>query len=192
MTRLWWVRHAPTHARGFVGWTDLAADLSDSAAFARLRATLPGDALVISSDLARARATADALAGGAPRLPDDPDLREIHFGAWEGLTWEEIAARDPSLSRAYWSDPGPHAPPGGESWDSATARVSRAADRLAAGYRGRDIVVVAHYGAILTQYQRAAGLSPHQALAQKIDNLSLSRFDHGPSGWLAAFVNRVA
>jgi len=192
MTRLWWVRHAPTHARGFVGWTDLAADLSDSAAFARLRATLPGDALVISSDLARARATADALVGGAPRLPDDPDLREIHFGAWEGLTWEEIAARDPALSRAYWSEPGTHAPPGGESWNSAAARVSRAADRLAAGYRGRDIVVVAHYGAILTQYQRAAGLSPHQALAQKIDNLSLSRFDHGPYGWLAAFVNRVA
>jgi alpha-ribazole phosphatase len=41
MTRLWLVRHGPTHARTMVGWTDLPADLSDVAALARLSAHLP-------------------------------------------------------------------------------------------------------------------------------------------------------
>ena len=36
MTRILWVRHAPTHATGMVGWTDLAADLSDVGALARV------------------------------------------------------------------------------------------------------------------------------------------------------------
>ena len=36
MTRLWWVRHGPTHAKAMVGWRDLPADLSDTAALARL------------------------------------------------------------------------------------------------------------------------------------------------------------
>lgn len=37
MTRIFWIRHGPTHANGMVGWSDLPADLSDSArqAFAR-------------------------------------------------------------------------------------------------------------------------------------------------------------
>lgn len=53
MTRLWLIRHGPTHAKGMVGWTDLPADLSDTAQIARLRAALP-DAPVVSSDLLRA------------------------------------------------------------------------------------------------------------------------------------------
>lgn len=40
--RLWWVRHGPTHAKTFIGWTDRPADLSDTAALARLAAFLPG------------------------------------------------------------------------------------------------------------------------------------------------------
>jgi broad specificity phosphatase PhoE len=41
MSRIWLVRHGPTHAKGMVGWTDLPADLSDGAALARLNAHLP-------------------------------------------------------------------------------------------------------------------------------------------------------
>jgi len=54
MTRVYWVRHGPTHQTAFTGWRDVPADLSDTAALARLDAFLPGDAVVISSDLMRA------------------------------------------------------------------------------------------------------------------------------------------
>ena len=36
VTRFWWVRHGPTHEKAFTGWRDVPADLSDSAALARL------------------------------------------------------------------------------------------------------------------------------------------------------------
>ena len=99
MTRLWWVRHGPTHAKAFAGWRDIPADLSDTAALTRLNAHLPAGAPVISSDLIRATATADVLSAQRPRLPHDPDLREFHFGEWDGLGFAEVAARWPDLSR---------------------------------------------------------------------------------------------
>ena len=128
MTRMWWVRHGPTHQKVFCGWKDVAADLSDKAALDRLQAFLP-QAPVISSDLIRAQATADAISGLRPRLTDDKDLREFHYGEWEGLDWQTVAAGWPDLSRAYWEKPGDIAPPGGESWNAAAARVAAAVAR---------------------------------------------------------------
>ena len=60
MSRLFLVRHGPTHVKAMVGWTDVKADLTDAAALARLRASLPQKALMVSSDLRRAIDTADA------------------------------------------------------------------------------------------------------------------------------------
>ena len=54
MSRFFWVRHGPTHAKTMVGWSDLPADLSDTARLARLSAHLPDGAPVVSSDLVRA------------------------------------------------------------------------------------------------------------------------------------------
>ena len=122
MTRFWLVRHGPTHAKAMVGWTDLAADLSDTGAIARLCAHLPPQAPVISSDLVRAVATADAL-GPRPRLPHDPALREIHFGQWEMRGFAEVEAEEPALIRAYWDSPGDTCPPGGESWNDLATRT---------------------------------------------------------------------
>lgn len=190
-TRFWWVRHGPTHARAFAGWRDIPADLSDHAALARLDTHLPRDAVLISSDLIRASATADRLAHGRHRLPHRADLREIHFGDWDGLTFAEVSARWPDLSRAYWDTPGTIAPPGGESWNKAATRVGAAADALLAAHQGRDIVVVAHFGTILTQVQRALSLTPQQALAQGIDNLSVTCLHHDGIAWGAGRINHV-
>ena len=82
-----------------------------------------------------------------------------------------MAERWPDLSRQYWEEPGHIAPPGGESWVTAAARVERAVARLPAL---SDIIIVAHFGVILTQFQRAAKLTPTEALAQQIDNLSVT------------------
>jgi broad specificity phosphatase PhoE len=84
------------------------------------------------------------------------------------------------------------APPNGESWHAAEARISAAVDRLTTAHPGRDIIAVAHFGAILTQYRRAAGLTPYQALAQKIDNLSVSCLHFAQGQWSVARVNHIA
>lgn len=189
MTRLWMVRHGPTHRDGLIGWTDAPADLSDTAAIARLDAYLPDNAVVISSPLIRCVATADALQGARTRLRHDPDLRELHFGDWENRTFADVSKTDPELSMAYWSDPGPHAPPNGESWDTASARVSAGVDRLVANHLDQDIIIVAHFGAILTQVQRAANMPAKSALAFKIDNLSVTRIEHMGRAWRVLGVN---
>ncbi|WP_204113571.1 histidine phosphatase family protein [Shimia biformata] len=191
MTRLFLVRHGPTHARAMVGWSDIPADLSDHAAIARLDAFLPEDALVVSSDLVRATATADAIQGARDRLPHDPALREINFGRWELRTFNEIEAEDPDHIRAYWETPGDVAAPEGESWHQTHNRVSGAVDRLIRAHPGRALVVVCHFGAILTQVQRAAGLDNTQAFAHRIDNLSVTEIAITPDGWQVGRINHI-
>ncbi len=191
MTRLWWVRHGPTHAKAMVGWSDLAADLSDHAALKRLSDYLPKDAAVVSSDLQRARATADAIAPRARRLPDLAALREIHFGDWELLRFDEVEAQTPDLIRAFWQEPGENAPPGGESWNQLRARVDKAVDDLTISNSESDLIIVAHFGVILTQLQRALGVEATEVFSHKIENLSVTRicFD---GGWRAEAINHIA
>jgi broad specificity phosphatase PhoE len=186
--RLWWVRHGPTHARTMIGWTDAPADLSDTARLARLRAALPLGAPVLTSDLLRAVATADALDLGGPRLTADPRLREMHFGAWEGRTADDVSAEAPDLLRAFYDRPGAVRAPGGEGWDDMAARVA-AAVQDAGRLRLADLVIVAHMGPILSQWAVARGLAPVQAFAQRIDNLSLTVIAHGPGARAVRMVN---
>lgn len=186
MTRLWLVRHGPTGARGMCGWSDLPADLSDADALRRLSRALPPVPMV-SSDLSRAVATADALAGPRPRLPHDRDLREMHFGAWEMRTHAEAEAEDAVLARALWEEPGDHAPPGGESWNALCARVWGTLDRfLEAG----EVIVVCHFGPILAALQRARGITALQVFGQRIEPLSLTVLAREDVGWRVEAVDR--
>ncbi len=192
--RFWWVRHAPTGRRGAIGWTDAPADFSDAAAFARLSALLPEPAALVSSDLSRAKGTADRVAGpGRRRMRDDPALRELHFGDWEGLDFAEAERGWPEAHAAFWAAQGPAAAPGGESLDALAARVDGAIDRLVAEIGAGDVVVVAHMGAVMMALRRALGLTPAQATAFQIAPLSVTRLDWlpEPGAWRVAQVNRT-
>jgi broad specificity phosphatase PhoE len=191
VTRLWWVRHGPTHAKTLTGWRDIPADLTDTARIARLNAYLPANAVIVASDLIRASATANALAGGRQRLPDTAALREFNFGDWDGKHFSDVAESHPALSRAYWEAPGDIAPPGGESWNTAAARVGEAVSCLLADHGGRDIILVAHIGVILTQVQIAAPCTAFQALAHTIDNLSVTDIGVSTAGWQLGRINHV-
>lgn len=100
-------------------------------------------ALVISSDLQRARSTAEpvAEASGAP-VAIDPDLREVYLGGWEGLNREEAAARFPDEYQA-WSSGQPVRRGGGETEGEAGRRAASAIGE-AMGRQPRLVVVVSH------------------------------------------------
>lgn len=181
---LYLLRHGPTHAKGMTGWTDLPADLSDTARLSRLRTALAG-LPCLSSDLSRALSTADAVATG-PRAAPDPRLREIHFGAWEGLTHDQAEARDPALIRAFWDEPGQVAAPGGEAWDDLSARVAAAVDTL----RGPTLIV-AHFGAILAAVGHLTGLGPQEMFRHRIEPLSLTVLVPAAGGWRLAAINHT-
>jgi len=186
-----WVRHGPTHERALVGWRDVPADLSDGATLARLDAALPRPALLVSSDLVRASATADRLAAGRDRLDPAPDIREFDFGDWDGLHFAQVAERDPVLSRRYWETPGDVAAPGGESWNAAAARVAAFVDAVNVAHPEAHVIAVAHFGVILTQVQRAAASSAEAALAHRIDPLSVTRLVHADGCWRVDAINQV-
>ncbi len=182
------VRHGPTHAKTMIGWSDIPADLSDTAKINRLRSALP-DAPVVSSDLIRATATADCLQP-ATRLPHDQNLREINFGKWEQRSFADVEAEDPEHIRAYWESPGDIAPPSGESWNAVRQRVDAAIDGyIAQSYS--DLIIVAHFGVILTQVQRVLGIGAYEAFSYKIDNLSVTNLCFAQSGWTAVKINHT-
>ena len=83
---------------------------------------------IVSSPLARARQTAEAIAavpGRTPRPPieTDPRLLEMDYGAWEGLTYEQIDALDAAGRRRWEADPARLACPNGESGDAVARRA---------------------------------------------------------------------
>ncbi len=193
MTTWHWVRHGPTHEKSFVGWRDVPADLSDHDLINRVRQHLPEEALIVSSDLIRSIHTADALRMDRhTRLPHEPDLREINFGVWDGMRFDAVAARDPQLSRDFWDKPGDIQAPEGESWNQTSTRVSKVVDRMNAAYEGAHIIAVAHFGVILTQVQRALGVSAYEAMAHKIDNISVTTLHHkGGEIWSVEQINHI-
>lgn len=177
VSRLFLVRHGPTHAKSMVGWSDLPADLSDTAALERLEAFLPIDATVVSSDLSRAVETANAIQGDRPRLPHETNLREMHFGDWELKSHTEIEDKEHMM--AFWDTPGDIRPPNGESWNELVARVDAAIATLMSQPNIGDLVVVCHFGVIITQVQRALRLTAYEAFAHRINNLSVTVIDTG-------------
>lgn len=186
--RLYLLRHGPTHAGGMIGWTDLPADLSDTAALKRLSDYLPSEAQIISSDLIRTIDTANAIQGARTRLPHHEGLREMHFGTWENRTFNAVAAERPEHVRAFYETPGEITPPGGENWNMVRARVSKAVDETLAA-SAQDLIVVCHFGVVLSQLQRATGFTSYDTFAQKIDNLSVTEVIIENGQWRAGAIN---
>ncbi len=153
MLHLTLIRHGPTewHETGrFQGNTDLPLSPRGESYARAIARALNGDGVrkVYASDLRRARETARAVADayGVP-LVEDRRLREFDFGRWEGLTWDEILARDPELARRPRSAARHYRPAGGESFEQVRQRVRAFLDDVIA--KGESpVAVVTHAGAL--------------------------------------------
>ncbi|MFN8076178.1 MAG: bifunctional RNase H/acid phosphatase [Kineosporiaceae bacterium] len=121
---------------------------------------LPRIAAVVASPMRRTRQTADAVAGalGLPVTVDEGWI-EASFGEWDGLTYGEIARRWPQ-EFAAWQGSMTLAPPGGESLDALSVRVSSALRRTVAAHAGRVVVVVSHMTPIRAVVREALDAGP--------------------------------
>jgi len=139
VTTLLLVRHGETDwnaERRWQGHTDVPLNERGREQARALAEELAADGRVdaiYSSDLSRARATAETVAErlGLP-VTVDPDLREIDVGSREGLTGEEVGDRE-------WD---------GEAHDAHAERVLRAVHRIAAAHPTGRVLVVAHGGCL--------------------------------------------
>ncbi len=92
---------------------------------------------VYSSDLSRAKVTADIIAQHHHiEVKTDRRLREMFFGEWEGLTFDEIGAKWPGLRDRWLKDPVNLRPPGGESASDLISRVLEAMRDIYSELRG--------------------------------------------------------
>jgi broad specificity phosphatase PhoE len=96
---------------------------------------------------------------GVGAVRDQPDLINLDYGAWEGLTKEEAAAVDPVAWAAYVGVPEEAVCPEGEA-------VAVAADRVVAGLRaiarrhpGQSVAAVSHGVMLRLAVLRVAGAS---------------------------------
>ena len=107
--------------------------------------------LVVSSDLERARRTAELLARRQPDIVE-AGLREFDVGDWSGLTRQEIVHGWPGELADFDAGRLDH-PPGGETRAQFEARVLETAGRLAVEIEQRrvgSVLVVSHGGVIRT------------------------------------------
>lgn len=149
---LW--RHGRTawNAAGRVqGQSDVPLDevgiAQAEAAAARLAALKP--VRVVSSDLRRAHATAEALgAVSGIEVEIDERLREMNFGVREGLTSREAWESYPDEMRA-WVTGDDIRMPGGETYREAGLRFAEALTEIVADLTGDGPVVIVAHGAVL-------------------------------------------
>lgn len=135
-----------------------------------------GDGPLLCSPLLRARETAlIATEVLQRRIEIDPDLREIEFGDWEGLTFDEMARRDPH-GIAGWTRFGrDFAFPGGERLGDFLDRIETLARRVAG--LGRPVTLITHGGVIRTLLCLLLGLNPRHYLLFEVDCASVSEVD---------------
>ena len=180
MSDILFVRHAATEMAGrFCGHSDPDLNPLGQTQLAELVTTLAGEQIdrVYSSDLKRALRTAHAIAAAhGVALETRPALREIHFGEWEGLCWEEIERRD--LHYAHrWLAEFPRLPaPSGETFREFEARVLAEISDLLDNQPG-PIAVVTHAGVLRVVLQHFCGRSAPEAWRETEPYCCVVRYD---------------
>ena len=185
-TRIILIRHGETAwnaERRLQGHLDIALNPEGERQATALATALRDEHvdLIVSSDLQRARQTAEAVASqhGIP-VQTDPALRERCYGGFEGLLYAEIEHRFPREFAAWQArDIDGILPPGvnqGESFRQFYERVMSAIFSWAAAHPGKTLALVAHGGVLECAHRAALGMSLETPRSFSIHNASVNRF----------------
>ena len=178
LNRIVLVRHGETVGQSsirYYGATDVALSDRGREQVREAALALPGDAfdLVLTSPLSRAWESARMLApNGSVRILDE--FREIDFGRWEGLTADEIRARDPIRYQDWQQGRPGFEYPDGERRADFQARVDLAVDAMVAGGL-RSILVVVHKGVIRAIVRKVVGEELAEGLPELGGSVQLTR-----------------
>lgn len=185
--RLWLVRHGLTEwntQQRFCGHSDVPLSERGRVQARWLAGQLQNEALstVYTSDLERARETAEMIAGQsaqAIQVKVSAAWREIDFGAWEGLTYAEIAEQFKDRL-GFFTDPEQCSPPGGESLAQVLQRVHAELAAIACSDDSPmegGVVIVSHGGPLRLLLCSILGMPPERQWQLRLDPGSLSAID---------------
>jgi alpha-ribazole phosphatase len=163
--RLFMARHGQTEGARegrFCGDIDVPLNsqgLAMAEALGRHYAATPWQA-IYSSPMDRARRTGGPLSARTSLpLQIENGLREIAYGAWEGLLEIDVKAKYAKEFMAWEQDPGRHAPPGGETGEAIAVRAMAAIDRIRARHPdGGNVMVVSHKATLRVLVCRLLGM----------------------------------
>ena len=129
---------------------------------------------VYASDLARARVTAE-LAFPAASVRQDPRLRELDYGVFEGHRWHDLDESLAAAARHWRADPYARRAPDGESYDDVIARFEAFRSELPASGR---FAVVSHGGTIRCASYAAMGRPARGTWGLEIANTGIVRLHY--------------
>ena len=137
-----------------------------------------------SSDLTRALYTArysveHHVEPLEPRL--ERDLREMHYGEWEGLQASEIRERQADLLRDFFTMKLAGAP-GGETIEQVRERTAAAVRRIVDRHQDGQVLVVSHGNAIMAMLAELLGMPREATWSFAVANTSITRLQFGRSG----------
>ncbi len=165
-TRILLARHGQTTwnvQNRYMGHIDISLDEVGERQAATLGQRLAGEPLaaIYTSDLQRAWQTACAIAAHqtCPLAPD-ARLREMDFGAWQGLTYPEIQEKDRANLEAWEADRLKNAPPGGETLEQFGSRIEAAYNEINHNHPDETVLLVSHGGVLKILLCRVLGLPP--------------------------------
>lgn len=180
-TRLIAIRHGETEwnvGTRLQGQMDVPLNPRGREQARRVGQALQHDApqVLVSSDLSRARQTAEAVAAatGLP-LQLDAGLRERHFGIWQGHTYQEVEAGWPEQSARWRRREPDFGPEGGETLQQFFDRVVASATRLARAHAGQTLVLVAHGGVLDCLYRAASRIALNAPRTWELPNTGVNR-----------------
>ncbi len=192
------IRHGETESnkeRRYLGWSESPLSglgLRQAEAVGNFLASQGIDELYCS-DLKRALHTARVIGAGCGLKPViTPLLREIHFGQWEGLTFDEIEKEWGSAISHWLDDPFHKEAPGGESLKDVCDRMREfltAVSEVASD--GKRVVAVSHGGSIRALLYNILNLKHSAFWDIKIDNASITMVRRTGAGFTVEYYNRT-
>lgn len=132
---------------------------------------------IYSSDLSRAMDTAkqiEKLQEQAPVLHIDARWRELSFGDWEGMTYEEMSAHSPEHFDAWMKDSLTVSTPNGETHRQLAERVQSAFADLKTKHKQETVLVVGHSGSMQTLLALTLGVDLSRYWQFRVSQASLS------------------
>ena len=195
MAKVIFVRHGETawnHVKRYQGHSDIPLNetgMQQAEMVARRLASEP-IAAVYSSDLLRAVQTAEIIARVHALQPMTlPELREVNFGLWEGLTYEQIMAGWPEMLSAVYSRPDRSSIPEGESFLEVQRRAARGLLKCIADHSEETIAVVTHGGALRMLLCDALGLAIEHMWSLRQDSAAITIIEYFEAGKVVSLVN---
>lgn len=186
MIHLFLVRHGETDwnvNRRFQGSSDQPLNATGEVQARQLAYSLREHAFdhIFASDLSRVMHTARIALPDDLSITPEPRLREISFGKFEGLTWDEIQATYPD-EFTLWQQDRRQNPHGGETLDMVVARVHSFVNDLRAAHDDARIAAFAHGGTIGILLSLLLGTPPDKWWQFRIDNTAVSEIAIYESG----------